>query len=148
MQPHRRDRNFLGVIETLVSALKSDRTIMLTAGDRQELESLAQDLQPAPAAGHRAESRCALPHGQVPERGPGRLNFYRRIYAMATSPHRLTPVQVKVMRFLCHKWQAYVSAGSSITLNYPAQKDQDSQFIAPLTRRLPELKPQFLRPEC
>ena len=34
------------------------------------------------------------------------------------------------------------------TLNYPVLKDRDSQFIAPLTRRLPGLKPQFLRPEC
>mgnify|MGYP003807143041 CR=1 FL=1 len=34
------------------------------------------------------------------------------------------------------------------TLNLPALKDRDSQFIDPLTRRLPGLKPPFRRPEC
>jgi hypothetical protein len=32
-------------------------------------------------------------------------------------------------------------------LNLPDLKDQDSPFIDPLTRRLPGLKPLFLRPE-
>jgi hypothetical protein len=39
------------------------------------------------------------------------------------------------------------AALARIELNLPALKDQDSQFIGPLTRRLPGLKPQFLRPE-
>jgi DNA-binding LacI/PurR family transcriptional regulator len=35
-----------------------------------------------------------------------------------------------------------------LLLNLPALKDLDSQFIGPLTRRLPGLQPQFLRPKC
>jgi hypothetical protein len=37
--------------------------------------------------------------------------------------------------------------GEPAVLNLAVLKDQDSQFIDPLTRRLPGLKPQFLRPE-